>query len=50
MSAGEGLLFHVREGDAWLAAGGRFPGLTREQAVAEVKSWGAPQRDEGRVA
>ena len=37
----EGLLFSARDGDEWLRAGGRFPGLTREQAIAEVKSWGA---------
>lgn len=38
----EGLLFHEREGDEWLRAGGRFPGMDRDQAVAEVKSWGPP--------
>ena len=36
----EGLLFSAHDGDEWLRAGGRFPGMTRDQAVAEVKSWG----------
>ena len=38
----EGLLFSAHDGDAWLAAGGRFPGMTRAEAVVEVKSWGKP--------
>ena len=38
----EGLLFSAHDGDAWLAAGGRFPGMTRDEAIAEVKSWGKP--------
>lgn len=34
-----GLLFHEREGREWLEAGGRFPGMTKEQAIEEVRSW-----------
>lgn len=35
----EGLLFHARAGREWLEAGGRFPGLTIEQAIEEVRKW-----------
>lgn len=31
-----GMLFSTNEGRRWLEAGGRFPGLTREQAIALV--------------
>lgn len=34
-----GLLFHDLAGREWLEAGGRFPGLSKQQTIEEVMTW-----------